>query len=152
MIVSQEVREMPAPHLPEFRRRALDLVAQGTLGAQTARHLGISESCLRNWMNRDANDSGAKPGLTTTSARRSSTRAAGSACCRWRTTSSSALRRTSPGRTCPKKGFRLVQELAADGISVAVACRFLSVSTSGYSGWASRPSTRATSDYGRPIP
>ena len=33
--------------------------------AQTARDLGISESCLRNWINRDAVDSGRKPGLTT---------------------------------------------------------------------------------------
>lgn len=56
---------MPAPHSPEFRRRALDLVAQGEPVARTARELGISESCLRNWTNRDAIDSGAKPGLTT---------------------------------------------------------------------------------------
>ena len=56
---------MPAPHSPEFRRRALDLVAQGNPVARTARDLGISESCLRNWMNRDAIDSGTKPGLTT---------------------------------------------------------------------------------------
>ena len=32
---------------------------------QTARDLGISESYLRNWMSRDAVDSGRKPGLTT---------------------------------------------------------------------------------------
>ncbi|MBF4561959.1 transposase [Microbacterium sp. VKM Ac-2870] len=56
---------MPAAHPPEFRRRALDLVAQGNPVGQTARDLGISESCLRNWMNRDAVDSGRKPGLTT---------------------------------------------------------------------------------------
>ena len=55
---------MLAPHSPEFRRRALDLVAQGEPVARTARDLGISESCLRNWMNGDAVDSGAKPGLT----------------------------------------------------------------------------------------
>jgi len=29
MIVSEGVREMPAAHPPEFRRRALDLLAQG---------------------------------------------------------------------------------------------------------------------------
>ncbi|GAA3212996.1 transposase [Microbacterium terregens] len=56
---------MPAAHPPEFRRRALDLVAQGNPVSQTARDLGISESCLRNWMNRDAVDTGRKPGLTT---------------------------------------------------------------------------------------
>lgn len=65
MIVSEGVREMPAAHLPEFRRRALDLVAQGNPVGQTARDLGISESCLRNWMNRDAIDAGRKPGVTT---------------------------------------------------------------------------------------
>jgi transposase InsO family protein len=41
----------------------------------------------------------------------------------------------------------LVQELAADGVPVAVACRFLKVSTSGYYEWASRPpSARAVAD------
>ncbi len=56
---------MPAPKSPEFRRRALDLVAQGEPVAKTARDLGISESCLRRWMDRDAVDSGRKEGLTT---------------------------------------------------------------------------------------
>lgn len=37
MIVSEGVREMPAAHPPEFRRRALDLVAQGNPVGQTAR-------------------------------------------------------------------------------------------------------------------
>jgi len=64
MIVSEGVREMPAAHPPEFRRRTLDLVAQGNPVGQTARDLGISESCLRNWMNRDAVDSGRKAGVT----------------------------------------------------------------------------------------
>jgi transposase InsO family protein len=35
--------------------------------------------------------------------------------------------------------FRLVQELAADGVHVAVACRVLRVSTSGYYEWRGRP-------------
>ena len=34
--------------------------------------------------------------------------------------------------------FRLVQELAAEGIPVAVACRVLEVSESGYHAWRSR--------------
>jgi transposase len=55
---------MPAAHPPEFRRRALDLVAQGNPVPQTARDLGISESCLRNWMHRDAVDSGRKLGVS----------------------------------------------------------------------------------------
>nr|WP_274636395.1 transposase [Microbacterium bovistercoris] len=56
---------MPAARPPEFRRRALDLVAAGEPVARTARDLGISESCLRRWMERDAIDSGRKPGITT---------------------------------------------------------------------------------------
>ena len=55
---------MPAPKPPEFRRRALDLVAQGEPVAQVARNLGISESCLRRWMEQDAVDAGRKAGLT----------------------------------------------------------------------------------------
>ncbi|ERG65067.1 transposase [Agrococcus pavilionensis RW1] len=55
---------MPAPKSPEFRRRALDLVAHGEPVAATARNLGISESCLRRWMARDDVDAGRSEGLT----------------------------------------------------------------------------------------
>ncbi|MGC5171637.1 transposase [Microbacterium sp. DT81.1] len=55
---------MPAKHSPEFRRRALDLVAQGEPVRRTAPDLGISESCLPHWMSKEAIDSGRKSGLT----------------------------------------------------------------------------------------
>lgn len=43
--------------------------------------------------------------------------------------------------------FRLVQELAADGVVVAVACRMLKASTSGYYEWRGRgPSVRTVAD------
>jgi putative transposase len=43
--------------------------------------------------------------------------------------------------------FRLVQELAADGVLVAVACRVLQVSASGYYEWRGRPpSPRSLAD------
>jgi putative transposase len=44
--------------------------------------------------------------------------------------------------------FRLVQELADDGVLVAVTCRVLRVSTSGYYEWRGRaPSPRAVADH-----
>lgn len=55
---------MPAAKPPEFRRRALDLVALGEPVAAVARNLGISESCLRRWMDQDDVDSGRKEGLS----------------------------------------------------------------------------------------
>ncbi|MGH3694009.1 MAG: transposase [Pseudonocardiaceae bacterium] len=42
---------MPAPHPPEFRRRAVELARLGERPvAALARQLSISESCLRNWL------------------------------------------------------------------------------------------------------
>lgn len=55
---------MPAPKPPEFRRRALDLVAAGEPVAGVAKDLNISESCLRRWMEVEAVDAGRKEGLT----------------------------------------------------------------------------------------
>jgi len=55
---------MPAAKPPEFRRRALDLVAMGEPVAQVAKALGISEGTLRRWMAIDAVDSGRVEGLT----------------------------------------------------------------------------------------
>ena len=57
---------MPAPHPPEFRRRAVELARQGTKPvAELAKELGISESCLRNWITQaDTDASGSTTRLT----------------------------------------------------------------------------------------
>ncbi len=62
---------MPAPHPPEFRRRAVELAREvdedgnrtHPIG-QLARDLKISESCLRNWMAAEEIETGERPGLT----------------------------------------------------------------------------------------
>ena len=42
---------MPRPHPPEFRQRAVELARLREKPiAQIAEDLGISDSCLRNWM------------------------------------------------------------------------------------------------------
>jgi transposase-like protein len=56
---------MPAPHPPEFRRRAVELARRREQPvARVAKDLGISESCLRNWMARADVDEGGREGLT----------------------------------------------------------------------------------------
>ena len=62
---------MPAPHPPEFRRRAVELARLGEQPvAAIAKDLRISESWLRNWMAQDDADNGvgkngASPRLST---------------------------------------------------------------------------------------
>ena len=56
---------MPAPRPPEFRRRAVELARLREKPiAQIAKDLGISESCLRRWMDQADVDEGVKEGLT----------------------------------------------------------------------------------------
>ena len=57
---------MPRPHPPEFRQRAIELARLGEKPiAKIAADLGISESCLRNWVHRADVDEGVTEGLST---------------------------------------------------------------------------------------
>jgi transposase len=57
---------MPRPHPPEFRQRAVELARLGDKPvAQIAMDLGISDSCLRNWLRQADIDEGRRDGLTT---------------------------------------------------------------------------------------
>ena len=57
---------MPRPHPPEFRQRAIELARLGDKPvAQIAMDLGISDSCLRNWLRQADIDEGRRDGLTT---------------------------------------------------------------------------------------
>jgi transposase len=57
---------MPRPHPPEFRERAIELARLREKPiAQIAADLGISESCLRNWLHQADVEDGAKEGLST---------------------------------------------------------------------------------------
>ena len=54
---------MPRPHPPEFHARAIELARERAkpIGA-LAHDLGISESCLRNWVAKADSDEGRKGG------------------------------------------------------------------------------------------
>lgn len=57
---------MHAPHPPEFRKRAVELARLREKPIKDiAKDVGISESCLRNWMSRADVDEGRREGLTT---------------------------------------------------------------------------------------
>ena len=56
---------MPRPHPPEFRQRAVELARlREKPVAQIAEDLGISDSCLRNWMARADIDEGRRDGVS----------------------------------------------------------------------------------------
>ncbi len=56
---------MPRPHPPEFRQRAVELARMREKPvAQIAEDLGISESCLRDWLSRADIDQGRREGLS----------------------------------------------------------------------------------------
>lgn len=57
---------VPPPHPAEFRRRAVELArARSKPIAELAKELGISESCLRNWLAQaEVDDNGSQTRLT----------------------------------------------------------------------------------------
>lgn len=54
---------MPKPYPAEFRRDVIAVARQGGSIAQTAKDLGITESCLRRWLAADDVENGARPGV-----------------------------------------------------------------------------------------
>jgi transposase len=59
---------MPPARPPEFRQRAVQLAREGSAPvAKIAKDLGISDSCLRNWLApADADENGSSQRLTST--------------------------------------------------------------------------------------
>ncbi len=75
---------MPPPHPPEFRRRAVELARERPKPiAQIAADLGISESCLRNWVARADIDEGRREGVTSEDQQNWSACVGRTGCSRW---------------------------------------------------------------------
>jgi hypothetical protein len=99
--VQEGCRPCP-PHNPvEFSQRAVELARTGGKPvAALAKDLGISESCLRNWMAQaDADDGGRADRLTSVEKRNSPSCAGVTASWKWKMRSSCGRRPTSHGRT-----------------------------------------------------
>ncbi|MEU8359899.1 IS3 family transposase [Nonomuraea sp. NPDC048882] len=133
---------MPPAHSPDLRRRAIELARRGdTSLVQLAKDLGISRSCLHAWLKQDDADarSGADDQLPTETRKKLTD-------LRRRTrqlqTENDVLQRAihlALRKCSPKVLYALIRELADDHVPVAVACRLLHVSTSGYYDWLGRP-------------
>ena len=59
---------MPKRYPAEFRRRVLDLVAEGRKVTQVAQDLGLSAQTIYSWRRQQDIDAGQRPGLTTAEA------------------------------------------------------------------------------------
>jgi putative transposase len=113
---------VPRPYPPEFRRRALDLVASGRTVRDVAASLGVAESCLYGWKSREMVDRGLKPGTAS-----NESAALGDARRRIREledevkilrAAASAVEKVVP----PKDRYQLVAELVDDGVQARRAC------------------------------
>jgi len=60
---------MPRKYPAEFRQRAVSLVRAGQSVTKTAADLGITDTCLYNWVRQDRIDRGEIPGVTTAESR-----------------------------------------------------------------------------------
>jgi putative transposase len=135
---------VPQPYPPEFRRRALDLIASGRTVGDVAASLGIAESCLYRWKSRDLIDRGLKVG---TSSSESTELAEAHRRIRELEEENKILRKAAAAVekvVPPKDRFQLVAELADEGVGVKRACFELGVSRAGFYEWRHRaPSARA---------
>jgi putative transposase len=136
---------VPKPYPSEFRRRALDLVASGRTVRDVAATLGIAESCLYRWKSQDLIDRGLKH--PTPEAVESAALCAAQQRITELENEVKILRKAAAAVeevVRPKDRFRLVAELAADGVPVKQACLALGVSRSGYYDAHTRPPSART--------
>ena len=124
---------MPKPCPPEFRRRALGLLASERSVRDVATSLGVVESCLHRWKSRDLFERGLKT-LTPEQVGSAALTAAKARIAELETEvkilrkAAAAMEKVEP----PKARFVLVAELAAEGVPVKQACVSLGVSRAGF--------------------
>ena len=132
---------MPRPHPPEFRQRAVELARLREKPiAKIADDLGIAESCLRNWMKQADIDDGRRQGLNTDEraelvALRRKLRVAEMEV-EILQAGGGVLRPGEPAP--PKMTYTFIAQMCPD-LPVAICCRVMKVSTSGFYAWQADP-------------
>jgi transposase-like protein len=130
---------MPSPHLAEFRRRAVELARLREKPIKDlAADLGISESCLRNWMHQGDVDEGRKEGVSSADREelvelRRELRVA-----KMEIEILKPRRVLRQGERAPKMIFTFIAERCSD-LPVATVCRVMKVSTSRFYQWRAQP-------------
>lgn len=131
---------VPKPYPPEFRRRALDLLASGRSVRDVAASLSIAESCLHRWKRQDLIDRGLQT-LSPAAVESAALAEARSRIAELENEvkilrkAAAAVEQVVP----PKVRFALVAELAVEGVPVKQACLALGVSRSGFYDARMRP-------------
>ncbi len=140
---------MPAARPLEFRRRAVELARQRDKPvAQIAADLGISDSCLRRWMENSDVADGRREGLSGSEREELVAAAQGAAGGADGGGDPQARERLlRQGERAPKRvTCPLVAELAATGHDVTWACRLLGLPRSSYYAWQARTAAPTPED------
>ncbi|WP_157233510.1 IS3 family transposase [Kibdelosporangium phytohabitans] len=135
---------MPKPYPQEFRDDVVRVARErepGVTVEQIAKDFGVHPMTLFTWLRQADADEGAKPGMTRNDSaelREARKRI------KLLEQENEVLRRATAylsQANLPKRLYPLVNELAADGIPVAVTCRVLNIARQPYYRWRSRPVT-----------
>ncbi|MGC5617734.1 IS3 family transposase [Georgenia sp. Z1491] len=133
---------MPRPHPKEFRDDVVAVARRGDAPIKDiAKDFGISESCLRNWLQAADVEDGNRPGVTRSESaelREAKKRV------RLLEQENEVLRRAAAYLSQEPVGemmYPLVKELAADRIPVAVTCRVQGLARQPYYRWLATPVT-----------
>ncbi len=128
----------------EFRRKVLDLLADGKSVASIAHDREISEQTIYSWRRRDRIDRGLQPDLSTAENAELAKANKRIADIETEPAVKPTWQRGTQGGDPPKRRYAAIKVMAADDLPVQVACRVLGVSESGYNEYGKRaPSERS---------
>jgi putative transposase len=137
---------VPRPYPREFRDDVVRVARSrddGVTIEQIAADFGVHPMTLTKWMRQADVDEGAKPGKSTSDSGELRELRRRTGCCSRKMKSCAGRRRICRRPTCREKLYPLVNELAADGIPVAVTCRVLKLARQPYYRWRANPITDA---------